>query len=206
MSGLNVIPIFPVPVFISTDEFPLDEDELDFINHLDLRVNEHGNLMSKDGYVLKNAELSRLRNFLEDNLEQYVRKVLLVKKEIKFRITQSWVNESSKGMCHRNHSHNNSVISGVFYIAGDKCPIVFDNNRTPRLGAFDVAFEYDEYNIFNSQTWWLENEKNKLILFPSSLPHSVGENESDTKRISLSFNTFVSGTLGNGPDRAELIL
>ncbi|HAT67088.1 MAG TPA: hypothetical protein DCS66_21260, partial [Flavobacteriaceae bacterium] len=69
MIGFNVVPIFPVPVFISTDEFPLHEDELDFINHLDLRVNEHGNLMSKDGYVLKNAELSRLRNFLEDNLE-----------------------------------------------------------------------------------------------------------------------------------------
>ena len=140
MPDFTIVPIFPAPIFVSIDEFTLDEGELDFINHLDLRVNTHGNLMSKDGYVLKNAELSRLRNFLEDNLEQYVRKVLLVKKEIKFRITQSWVNESSKGMRHRNHSHNNSVISGVFYIAGDECPIVFDNNRTPRLGAFDVAF------------------------------------------------------------------
>ena len=152
MTDFNVVPIFPVPIFVSDNVFSLVDDELDFISNLELEENQHGNLMSKDGYVLNNSELSRLKDFLENNLEQYVRKVLSVKEVIKFYITQSWVNENSKGMFHRNHSHNNSIISGVFYITGDKCPIVFDNNRTPRLGAFDVAFEYDEYNIFNSQT------------------------------------------------------
>ena len=37
----------------------------------------------------------------------------------------------------------------------------------------------------------------ELILFPSNLTHSVPTNESDEERISLSFNTWSAGSLGD---------
>ena len=37
----------------------------------------------------------------------------------------------------------------------------------------------------------------ELIIFPSSLTHSVRANQSDEERISLSFNTWAKGSLGS---------
>ena len=40
-------------------------------------------------------------------------------------------------------------------------------------------------------------KKGDLILFPSNLSHSVPANQSDEERISLSFNTWCTGSLGD---------
>ena len=44
----------------------------------------------------------------------------------------------------------------------------------------------------------------ELILFPSTLKHSVPINTSNKNRISLSFNTFVSDKLGSEIELTEL--
>ena len=53
------------------------------------------------------------------------------------------------------------------------------------------------YNHFNSHNFSLAMNKGELILFPSNLQHSVPYNQSDEERISLSFNTWSKGSLGN---------
>ena len=40
-------------------------------------------------------------------------------------------------------------------------------------------------------------QKQKLILFPSTIKHSVSNLTSNKTRISLSFNVFVKGTVGS---------
>ena len=52
-------------------------------------------------------------------------------------------------------------------------------------------------NAFNSYTFNLSMNKGDLVLFPSHLQHSVPENIIDEERISLSFNTWAKGSLGN---------
>jgi len=53
-----------------------------------------------------------------------------------------------------------------------------------------------EYNAWNSNDFVLPVKSNSIILFPSYLPHSVDIKNSSNIRTSLSFNTFVKGTLG----------
>ena len=44
-----------------------------------------------------------------------------------------------------------------------------------------------------------------LLLFPSNLKHEVPPNESSDQRISLAFNTFAYGNIGENADNLILI-
>jgi hypothetical protein len=57
-----------------------------------------------------------------------------------------------------------------------------------------IVVRTDNFNLYNSENWWLGVETGQLLLFPSSLVHSVVETV-DT-RISISFNTFLKGYVG----------
>ena len=61
----------------------------------------------------------------------------------------------------------------------------------------DINISIKEFNHFNSATFMLPMKKGELILFPSNLQHSVPANQSDEERISLSFNTWAKGSLGD---------
>ena len=60
-----------------------------------------------------------------------------------------------------------------------------------------LSLSIGEYNHFNSAKYMLPLKMGELILFPSNLQHSVPINNSDEERISLSFNTWAKGNLGN---------
>ena len=45
-----------------------------------------------------------------------------------------------------------------------------------------------------------------ILLFKSSLPHAVDIKKGTNIRISLSFNVFLKGTIGNKEELTELIL
>ena len=45
-----------------------------------------------------------------------------------------------------------------------------------------------------------------IIIFPSNLKHSVNKIIEDKTRISLSFNSFVKGRIGNKEDLTEVKL
>jgi hypothetical protein len=58
------------------------------------------------------------------------------------------------------------------------------------------SFNHKEYDIYNSQKWSWPTKKYNLFLFPSKLKHDVDIQRKETDRISLSFNTWVSGIVG----------
>ena len=56
-------------------------------------------------------------------------------------------------------------------------------------------------------SWSFPVKSNELFLFPSWMEHQVDANEKATKnRISLAFNVYVKGTVGNMHELNELIL
>ena len=70
-----------------------------------------------------------------------------------------------------------------------------------------INIEPKEWNVSNAVTWTFPAITNELIMFPSWLNHRVLVNEkATTDRISISFNTFVKGTLGVKTNLNELIL
>ena len=72
---------------------------------------------------------------------------------------------------------------------------------------FDKYLSESEFNKSTKITVSINVKKNMLLLFPSWLSHGVKPNEQQTKDvISISFNTFVRGTLGQRENLNRLIL
>ena len=200
-SGDELMQLFPTPVLICP--YPVDyTKELEWINNQECRKENNGgdaggqkihyNRQSEDTFVLDRPELSNVRAFIEAKLHEFVTKIYA--STDKLVITQSWLNKSKKGESHHEHVHPNSMISGVWYpqIHEQMPPIQFRSK-----GQRDVALQTEKYNTFNSATFMLPMKKGELILFPSNLTHSVPTNVGEEERISLSFNTWPKGNMGD---------
>ena len=189
--------VFPCPVYVvKRDSYyhPKEEKEIGDIVKEGIHWNT-GNYTSNDSYIF-DTKLKQLKQFCEQQIKIYAEKVIVPKEELDFYITQSWLNITKPGGFHHQHSHANSLISGVFYIAtveDDKITFDDPNHKIKEL----INFKTDNYNIWNSASWFLNIRNNELMLFPSWLSHEVELNEkATTDRISISFNTFVKGPLG----------
>ena len=75
-----------------------------------------------------------------------------------------------------------------------------------RDGFQQIKFPPLEWNQYNSESWWFEARTGKLILFPSSAQHMVPQVQGEETRISLSFNTFPVGMIGEEVDLTGLRL
>ena len=201
-SGDEMMQLFPTPLLICP--YPDNYDkELEWIRNAECRKENKGgagevggivhyNRQSEDTFVLDRPELANIRAFIEAKLHAFVTEIMA--SSDKLVITQSWLNKSGKGESHHEHVHPNSMISGVWYpqIHEQLPPIQF-RSKSQR----DVALQAEKYNTFNSATFMLPMKKGELIIFPSNLTHSVPANQSDEERISLSFNTWCKGSLGD---------
>ena len=199
--------IFPCPIYLAKRDSVLDsteEKEIEDIVKEGMYRNQ-GNSTSNNSDIF-NGKFKKLKQFCEQQLKIYVEQVIVPKEEIDFYITQSWLNITKPGEFHHDHNHQNSIISGVFYISTEEDDkIVFTDPNTKVKDLIEVGFR--EYNTWNTTNWFLHAITNELVLFPSWLSHKVEPNEKATKdRISLSFNTFVKGALGKNDDLNELIL
>lgn len=184
--------LFPTPVA----KFELGRDlsgvEREHLFNLETRSNQ-GNTTSVDNNVLNKPDLNSLTEFLDGALQEYFNTVYSPKTDAELRITQSWVNYTKPGQFHHKHAHPNSLVSGVFYIQAAK--------ETDKLYFFKDGFQQikimpKDFNLYNSDSWWLEAATGTLYLFPSSLQHMVEQVTGDDIRISLSFNTFPKGNIG----------
>ena len=199
--------IFPCPVWVVKRDSNLsskeDKDIEDIIKE-GMKKPWGGNSTSNNTYIF-NSKLKEIKQFCEQQIKIYAEEVINPKEDLDFYITQSWLNITNPGGFHHKHSHQNSIISGVFYISTEEDDkITFnDSDKVKKL----IAFEPKEYNIWNSSVWTFSVNTNELILFPSWLDHGVEVNEkATTDRISLSFNTFVRGNLGKPKELSGLIL
>ena len=200
--GDELMQLFPTPVLICP--YPIDySKELEWIRNQECRKENKGgnadqgqkihyNRQSEDTFVLGRPELSNVRAFIEAKLHEFVTKIMA--STDKLVITQSWLNKNKKGESNHEHVHPNSMVSGVWYpqIHEQMPPIQF-RTRQQR----DVSLQTEQYNTFNSATFMLPMKKGELILFPSNLTHSVPTNVGEEERISLSFNTWPKGNMGD---------
>jgi uncharacterized protein (TIGR02466 family) len=200
----NINAIFPTAVYFSKLNRKLNKKELSFIdkNKLDVYKNE-GNTTSNDNYILNNKTFKNLKEELDLRVQDYFDKIICATDNIKPYITQSWLNYTETNQYHHKHEHPNSLVSGVFYI---NCDDKFDKIKFFKLQYKTIKPEIKEWNIWNSESWWFSVKTGDIILFPSSLTHMVENKQGTNTRISLAFNVFIKGNLGNNKGLTELIL
>ncbi len=196
--------IFPTPIYISKLNREITNKELSFIDKTKLEVyNNEGNTTSNDNYILNNKPFKNLKEELDLRIQDYFDKVISPANSITPYITQSWLNYTETNQYHHKHAHPNSLVSGVFYINSheehDKIKFFNEKYQT-------IKPEVKDWNIWNSQSWWFSVKTGDIILFPSSLTHMVETKQGDNTRISLAFNVFIKGTIGNNKNLTELVL
>ena len=200
----NINGIFPTPIYISKLDRELTPLELKFIdkNKKDSHKND-GNITSNNNYILNEKPFTNIKKELDLKVKDYFDKVISPANNITPYITQSWLNYTETNQYHHKHAHPNSLVSGVFYIncheEHDKIKFFNDVYKTIRL-------EIKDWNIWNSESWWFSVKTGDVILFPSSLTHMVETKQGDNTRISLAFNVFIKGTVGNNKNLTELHL
>lgn len=197
-----MVQLFPVVVQESSLGRELTEEEKSILMNTPSRENE-GNLSSKNNYLLEIPELATLKAEFMTAVENYMNTIVCAGPNVNAYITQSWTNYTTENQYHHTHNHKNSYLSGVFYVEAvdgvDR--ITFYSNRDSQFDVHPI-----ELNMFNSLSWWYPVKTGSLLIFPSYLYHSVQKKNQSNTRVSLAFNTFLKGTIGDNFKLTELIL
>ena len=209
----KVTNIFPTPVYVTKRETELTSSEMEDIKDLTEKEKwreETGAMgqtsaeekkflvhRTKEHTYIFDTKLDSLKKFCEEHIDTYVNEVISPKNpELDFYITQSWLNWLQPGRMHPIHSHLNSIISGIFYVStveGDAVQF-YDINTNAKTR---INIEPGKTNFWNVSQQSLDITNNVLLLFPSWLGHGVKQNISKiSNRLSISFNVFVKGTIG----------
>jgi uncharacterized protein (TIGR02466 family) len=199
---MNIHNLFPIALGMFDLGRDLTEEEFSFIKRQET-CNNMGNTTSVDNKILKNAELKGVNEFIEKSVFDYFKSVYAPKNDTTLRITQSWCNYTEPGQWHHKHAHPNSFISGVFYPQANK--------ETDKIYFYKDSWQQlktptEQFNPYNSDSWWMEAYTGRLLIFPSHLTHMVETVNGTQTRISLSFNTFPVGNFGDNSSLTGLEL
>ena len=136
--------------FILKFEFNEKSQRFNNIEYIEKKPDK-GNFKTKDTYILKHKELSKIKDFIYESLNKFTTELWNSKQKVV--LTQSWCNKNPTNTDHPIHFHANSIISGVFYFKQNPTlpPIQFS-----RIGGNFYAPKVEKYNIFNSD----------ILLFP----------------------------------------
>ena len=186
--------LFPTPVATFNYENKISDLEWHFLNSLE-RIPNAGNSHSADSYILLQPEMKNLKNFFEVCVQNYLNDVYIPKHDVKIEITQSWVNFSKKNEWHHRHNHNNSFVSGVFYLNTDNPDSIIFANPLTKKQMFVIESQFED--LYYSEEHDMQVCNNLLILFPSWLSHSVHPVINDVERISIAFNSIPRGYIGD---------
>ena len=201
MNSSKIMDLFPTPLYITKVQKPLNLSQKDYLLSAPTIPNM-GNLRSENGYILNEPIFSELKQTIMLSLKEYVDSVYSMS-NVDVYITQSWANYTKPNQYHHRHHHPNSFISGVYYVNAKykEDMIKFYKDKTP---AFHVAATHP--NNYNSQDVAILVETGDLILFPSDFMHEVPPTTSEEVRISISFNTFLRGYIGDEQSSTALFL
>lgn len=194
--------LFPTPIGFFKYEDGLTDAQKDFLVNQEQRPND-GNTSSQDRYLLKNKKVASLTTFIEKCVHEYLMATICPKNDVRLRITQSWLNWTKPGQFHHKHAHPNSLISGCYYVNANK---ETDKIFFYKDGYRRIKFPPVEWNSYNSESWWYPVGTGDVVLFPSELTHMVQPVGGEDTRISLAFNTFPVGHVGDEDELTALYL
>ena len=108
-------------------------------------------------------------------------------------VVSMWLNTHTKNNIHPPHNHQNTFLSGVFYL-----------NDSPQIAPIGFLRPYaipflpiiKSYNKYNTTVMKHVPSKDDVIFFPSYLYHYVDINTEDKPRLSIAFDIILRGEYG----------
>lgn len=189
MINEQLIPLFAKPMFKTGIDLNLDMSNIEWLEN-------YNNSISSSQQVLDTKEFAQIKQAIMEKVQSYFYGIINASPECEIYITESWVNKTEKGQSHHRHWHPNSILSGIVSLATDN-----QGGATVFITSSFDTLEYDiiESNLYNSKRWGINLAPGEMLIFPSSVEHLVEEYQGDSPRITLSFNTFLRGTINKHP-------
>ena len=195
---MDLVLLFPIPVYFNDLNLP-NEDVNFVMEQAYIRTDAQNGFLTLNKHILNTPQLKNLKEKIHKHIQIFMYEKLKVSPKMKFKILNSWGLKHVKGDYALPHTHTNSLISGIVYLKtlkkGGK--LIFHKNKMwenifPRC----IWAEYTEYNFITGEDFTVAPKPGAIILFPSSLNHSVTQNQSDENRYSLAFNIYTEADLG----------
>ena len=162
----------------------------------EVRSNDKGRSCSNiGGYQsnnlnLSDPHLSSLQLHINEQTREYAK---FIRMEINsFRVQNMWININENKDYNEVHTHPGCLFSGVYYISTpDNCgDIEFFQSNSHLQNSHWNGVRFGSYILENSSSWFLPSTKNEVYIFPSFYEHRVQPNQSQSDRISISFNVI----------------
>lgn len=131
--------------------------------------------------------------FIEEKLEKIKWDLSHEYEDIeKLKVSLLWANKNEFNQWHHGHRHSWSILSGCIYVQGEG-----GDTWLSRKCDFSLPETYlSSYKEPRCLTYKHKFEEGTALVFPSTMWHSVSENTSKVPRITLSFNCFPVGEVG----------
>ncbi len=190
--------LFGTPIYLNNIKIK-NKDINNLIDSNYERLKSNIASVTTDTYILNNEKNIVIKNIILENLNNYLYNQLKLKKNIKFKMLNSWIMKLSKNDWAVNHAHDNSFISGVLYLKTSKNSgnLILHRNKLLNVFPSSVKIEFEEFNEINSEYWCIEPKEGDIIFFPSQLEHSVTKNLTEKDRYCCSFNFYPEGVFGD---------
>jgi uncharacterized protein (TIGR02466 family) len=185
---------FPVPMW--WEDTDLDNDPiLDFCllqrtqDPVGRKLSNQGGWQSKDFRPGTHPALKELEEKIITQAEQCIRDYGYVENQCHVFIGNMWININGKDNTNSVHIHDNSFISGAYYVKARPGQGNINFYRD-HYHDYSIASQapIDHYTPISASAISYPPITKRLMLFPGSLPHGVERNELDEDRISISFN------------------
>lgn len=186
---MRTIELFPIKIKTKQLESITKEKLTEVISHIESTDNK--NILSES----KSGSWSLNQDFLDlPFLNSVKTEVLHLAKEFSdeegircddIQISSSWFNTIQKGDVIRPHVHPNSFISGVIHLTYG-APLSFYTPAPEHRYSIATEKKIDQ----DKDVVHFEAAAGQVILFPSTLEHSVADHTADYPRHSIAFNTW----------------
>jgi len=198
--------VFATPVWKSDNKYDLTKQQLDYLKTLELIKNKGDNFITPRKDILDDVIMEDFKKWCLLNVTAFA-KQLGASDKTSFYITQSWMNKNPPHSYHHTHMHPNSIFSCIYYLEGDTCPTFFYryDDRTS-FGNFAFYDGDKGSNPYTATKVGVMNEVGRLVVFPSSMVHDVDKNLGQKDRVTISFNTFIKGEMGDPENSNHLII
>ena len=196
MAKKKIYNLFPVPIFqykIKNYQ-EINQELLNYILELQ-KINKIGNTHSnRGGWHSPNFDLvnegppinfiNKFKDFLKHIISSDMGWEYIPNKQ---RIVAMWAIINKKNSFNVMHNHQNCYLSASYYVRKpeDSGDITFFDPKEAKTYRFPKIEKYTEYS---TEIVTIEPGEGDLLIFPSYLYHSVGENLSDDNRVVVSFN------------------
>jgi uncharacterized protein (TIGR02466 family) len=147
------------------------------------KISNYNGYQSSDLHAGDNQQIDNLITYLNKEMYACTKQVGLPELEI-YNI---WLNINPPGSYNELHNHQDSVLSGVYYVESNPQQGNIQFERSDNAD-YHLPANVEKDTYFTSTRATYAAKTGALYIFPSWLKHSVQGNNSNADRISVSFN------------------